>query len=605
MSSQPLHRRNVMESAVSVNVRHVVRSMCRAIDSPFARKLDSDISSGDRDLGIANSRLDPSTYVSWTSFRDDYLLSSILTKYPGLNTGLDLKEIGLRSFLGSESACLSANNRLVRPLASSLTSCLTMHSVMFTARRKIGRLLGPFSWDRAEEHFSFGPGATFGLRHREGDAYYKFRSQPDVTAGCAVLAFTALRRVPRWFEHVAALAGESPDKLLDMSPALAVRRVFRIVPGNRVTFVPKDAKKLRTIAIEPLMNGFIQHGIGKLIRLRLKRAGVNLDDQFVNQQMAKEASVSNRMATLDLSAASDSICLELVRSLLPEDWFDAVMSCRSPIGVLPDGTEVKYQKVSSMGNGFTFELESLIFWALSSACCDLLHLEEHHVSVYGDDIISPSWAVPTIRWVLNFCGFTLNESKSFADGPFRESCGKHYFLGHDVTPFYIREDVDAPSRIFWLCNQIHRWSRLSFGLDPRLEVTYLKARAKLPACLRNQFVPDCLGDFGLVSDLDIACPERGRGLWSSMWSVRVWLPMFKGVRKSDTAYLLRQLSGMCTEPSSLNDRLFLYLLRHGWLKKKQLRLATEPGLVVNPDRVVWRRVTVSVADWPSFGEFLS
>jgi hypothetical protein len=85
-----------------------------------------------------------------------------------------------------------------------------------------------------------------------------------------------------------------------------------------------------------------------------------------------------------------------------------------------------------MGNGFTFELESLIFFAIASCSCDA-----GIVSVYGDDIIVPSQYATDVMKNLEMCGFSLNWDKSFIDGPFRESCGGDYFEGFDIRPVYV------------------------------------------------------------------------------------------------------------------------------------------------------------------------
>jgi hypothetical protein len=218
----------------------------------------------------------------------------------------------------------------------------------------------------------------------------------------------------------------------------------------------------RVIAIEPDMNMYVQKGIGALIRARLKRlTPCDLDDQKPNQVLARLGSIDGSLSTLDLSAASDSISLSLCREVLPPDWFSAIEHSRSPAGTLPDGRFITYRKVSSMGNGFTFELQSLLFYAAVLTVFDLFPSigKDRRCRVYGDDIILPTAYAGIFVEFLSWLGFTTNPDKSFVDGPFRESCGKHYFLGDDVTPFYIRENVDKPQKIFWFHNQYILWLR--------------------------------------------------------------------------------------------------------------------------------------------------
>lgn len=101
----------------------------------------------------------------------------------------------------------------------------------------------------------------------------------------------------------------------------------------------------------------------------------------------------------------------------------------------------KYHKFSSMGNGCTFALETLIFASLLHAVGSKIGL------VYGDDITIETELAPALFRLLKFLGFVPNEEKSYTSGPFRESCGKDFFEGHDVTPFYLRStDVwDVPN----------------------------------------------------------------------------------------------------------------------------------------------------------------
>ena len=76
--------------------------------------------------------------------------------------------------------------------------------------------------------------------------------------------------------------------------------------------------------------------------------------------------------------------------LLPEAWFDLLNDCRSQ-AVSYKGEWIELNMFSSMGNAFTFELESLIFWAIANAVC-YCSGSRGHISVYGDDIIVPSGA---------------------------------------------------------------------------------------------------------------------------------------------------------------------------------------------------------------------
>jgi hypothetical protein len=60
------------------------------------------------------------------------------------------------------------------------------------------------------------------------------------------------------------------------------------------------------------------------------------------------------------------------------------------------------------------------------------------VRVYGDDIIVPVEYVHTVIAKLEAFGLIVNGSKSFWTGKFRESCGKEYYDGTDVSVVRVR-----------------------------------------------------------------------------------------------------------------------------------------------------------------------
>ena len=509
--------------------RSTAVAVLKAIDSPFSKQLLDYLEKGDPKAFI-EAKINALDYDDVEAFRRDYLCVEFMSKFPNWELGINREEIALESFYAAEGRCSASNRVLARAFEIPSTGVSTA-SYMYTAQRKIARLLGPFSWDEAEQDFGFGPGASYKLPRKHGDTYHKLGCRPEVTRECAVLAYTALRRCPMWFAHVASFSGgETIDDL------------FEIVPGNRITTVPKNAKTDRVIAIEPVLNMFLQKGIGGVIRSELRRVGINLNDQAPNQRLAKEGSITGQWATIDLSAASDSIAYELVRCLLPSDWFAALELCRSSVGILPSGEKIFYQKFSSMGNGYTFELESLIFWALISSVESLLGRVGSGCLVYGDDIVVPTDLAPAVIEVLSYCGFSCNEKKTFIDGPFRESCGKHYFRGTDVTPFYVRKDMNVEQMLLF-CNNLRRYSRLAFGLDGRFQSVYEEAVSMLPQKLRRPRIPDGFGDQALIGDFDECLPRRApRGLEGFQAAVR--LPVSVVERVGGWPYLLRQLLRM-------------------------------------------------------------
>lgn len=570
------------------------RELFKALGTSFGRTASEFLERGDF-AGVLSLHVDPLTYEDADLFRDDYLVAELLSKFPNFDVGIDRQAVALDKFRDSERVCAEANQRL-KSLYGTASTTVSVASCIYTARRKIERLLGPFSWDEAARHFGFGPGSTTSLKRTRGDAYYKFgASRPHVTRECMALGFAAIRSEPRWLAHLAGLSGEiSGLQYEELLERVKPSDVLCVVPGNHVITVPKNAKTDRVIAKEPDLNMYVQRGIGGCLRRRLKRAGVNLDDQRRNQFLARQGSISGSLATLDLSAASDTVCLELVRQLFPPDWVEAIETCRSPQGVLPDGSVITYQKVSSMGNGFTFEVESTIFWALVSAVVDLHQVRDRRIAVYGDDLIFSVDCMSQVVELLSICGFTTNAKKTFHTGKFRESCGKHYFDGCDVTPFYIRESVDTPERLIWLANSIRRHARkgYAYGLDGRFEQPYQLVVQALPKFWQKPRIPDGLGDIALFGDFDEVRPRKAPRGWSGWVCLgvsrksHVFLP-------EDGPFLIKILYDMWRKPPVMAD-----------LTKKVVGGDSPLGVSKPMRRIAWQVVKPVTELWESFGPWI-
>jgi hypothetical protein len=225
---------------------------------------------------------------------------------------------------------------------------------------------------------------------------------------------------------------------------------------NRVEFVLKNWRTKRGIACEPTHALPFQLAFGEFIAERLPRWGITLRDQSRNQEAALQGSLTGEIATLDLRGASDCMAYNAVCLLLPYEWYRFAADIRSSEYILPNGEQGTYAKFSSMGNGFTFPLESMIFGAACRA------LGASYYRVYGDDIAVDVATAPKVVELLEYLGFSLNAEKSFAstDFRFRESCGADYYEGHLVTPWKMRSagEVDKST----LCHFVNAFLALSW-----------------------------------------------------------------------------------------------------------------------------------------------
>lgn len=285
---------------------------------------------------------------------------------------------------------------------------------------------------------SFSGGATTSRKRGPACLVAKFMGSVDVTPSCYPHYVSSVKDAQAW----------------TLYEPLAVKP--RLVKGNVLFTVPKTTVIDRVACKEPDGNIFCQKAVGDFIRKRLKRkVNIDLNDQRVNQGLARVGSIDGSLATIDLSSASDSMTTSLVSILLPREWHDLLNSTRSPKTFI-DGKSHENEMFSSMGNGFTFELESLLFYAIARSVAYHSRVRGR-ISVYGDDIIVPVAISRTVIAVLAWAGFKTNNDKTFVKGPFRESCGYHGYGGHDVTPFYLRRPVKDISDLILFLNQLRKW----------------------------------------------------------------------------------------------------------------------------------------------------
>jgi hypothetical protein len=382
---------------------------------------------------IMSLKTDPRNYGDALSYFRDAQSTDLLRKIRMDVPGINRKAASLRKWLDGESQCYLSNERLSAFSLGGLPpeGMETIGAFFSSARKIIRSWIGEKPPSRESVVGRFGPGSTFSDRG-------PLTTVPDKMTSIPTLTRLAERYI---FAYRATSWGRS-NSLVTGGQLATVR-------GNRFFTVHKTGLIDRAIAIEPAMNVFYQLGLGGVLRDRLKaNTGWDLAHaQEIHRRMARESSVTREYCTLDLSNASDTVCIELVRLLLPDAWFQELNSLRSPFTQV-DGRWHKLEKFSSMGNGFTFELETLIFAAL---CAAMLRREGRpgrlgeDLFVFGDDIILPDEFYSTVEPILRYCGFSLNREKSFhGDTPFRESCGGDYFDGHDVRSFFMKDLVNDP-----------------------------------------------------------------------------------------------------------------------------------------------------------------
>jgi len=503
----------------------VVQSLCERIDSP--RSLSVWLCFKYNQEELCSLPLPEITATNTAEFQLDYFITEYLSKYKALKLPVNPKRVALDKWILAETKCGLTNQTFrqlqLRPFTGRVESSL------FRAQRKIAAVLGRLSLPIVLGDCKWGPGATFDLGREDAYPDKKISQAISVTATALPYMRAVVESDPHW---ASCFLGVIPQGAFSLLPSN-----FNIVRGSRFLTVPKSAKTDRCIAAEPTGNGFLQQGVHSYMRRRLKRFGVDLDQQSISQQRAAEAADCG-LSTLDLSAASDTISRELVYHLLPLDWAFFLDNIRSHETCV-NGRWIRTEKFASMGNAFCFELETLIFWALACSVEENLGSVDQ-VTVYGDDIIVPRRSYDSVVEILEVCGFTVNSKKSFKDGYFFESCGKHYHCCKDVTPVYQKEVVRHPSELIRAHNRLLRFKARVL----REDADYIFAKAlKL---LRNSYslkpfpsVPYGVeGDDGFLQPLALFKADPNHGF---RCHVLVYVPRYTGAREDALyAYKLRR-----------------------------------------------------------------
>lgn len=258
-------------------------------------------------------------------------------------------------------------------------------------------------------------------------------------------------------EDVVGLNSSFAHAMVDYTP-------YRSNETCKVVFVPKSWKTFRTISKEPVTTMWLQQGVGRCLDHWIKhnKSGLSywyrLDTSDVNKWLASEGAIDGIYDTWDLSAASDTVLLELVKRLFHDTFlYDALICLRSDyVHVEMSDTKsiinltLKQKKYAPMGSRLCFPVETIIFAAVCEAVVRRKTRLTRHMgrlqwplgAVFGDDIVILAIYSKEICELLRALGFLVNEEKSFTSCSrlsrrFRESCGGEYIDNKDITPLRI------------------------------------------------------------------------------------------------------------------------------------------------------------------------
>lgn len=398
---------------------------------------------------------------------------ALVTKYQyptGVIPGQDPKHAALENLLRAERR----SRRLNTVFRAHNMRGTERHWSIPMIRKELHRVLGDVPpYERVFDQCDFSGGAT--VQHHGENTHLATKLGGDTIQGRAsALNFFKIAVWRNWhyaeqflpltnvWDDIKGSSYESNDafpriRSLDREAfERAIERRFEDVDYNKITTVPKNAMTERTIAMEPELNNFLQKGADLVLRdLIHAHYGIDLSQQEPNQILAWRGSLDNTSdpyATLDLKDASNSVLLEFVRAVLPPSWFRFLDAIRSPCYQL-EGKLHAYEMFCSMGNGFCFPLETLIFAAICKVAAKYSKVKSDF-RCYGDDIIIRQSQALLVTEILRVCGFRINIQKSYVFGPFRESCGANWYDGRAVTPGYYKTAVTTRDELYAIHNSL-------------------------------------------------------------------------------------------------------------------------------------------------------
>ena len=475
-----------------------------------------------------------------TYFKRRYQLESLFKRYRFANDLFTDKELEARTI----AKFLETQNRIA--VKKNVTHRAFL--VLQKARSIVKEILG--SYDE-EEHFQA----------------CKFGSKADV--GCpAASAYLDIKL------QVAKISGSSEHRewfrknYLQTDDILSDILEQRIVPYSeeydddttmgcteslKLVAVPKKFNIKRSIMPNTRIGSFFTLGLGKVIEKRLTKIGLNIKRlQRLHRLLAKRYSNTRTHVTADLSAASDSFVWELIARLVPRKWLHILAKGRLT-NVTIDSKVYKLESFMTMGIGFTFPLQTLLFYSIIKAIMELSGVQGR-VSVYGDDLIYPRRIHHFVSQIFTDIGFLLNDDKTFVHHYFRESCGGDYYCGVDVRPFQPEGEFQMLSPkpyavlVYKTINGLlRRWSP-----------------EEIPITL-NFLYQEVVGHLGVLHQVPPSFPDHsGVKVCSPNWNLPWYQPWVKVTRDGNKSYCFAFLS---IQP---RDRVVLAQYAYYWEKLRSM-----------------------------------
>lgn len=498
-------------------------------------------------VAVSSFRESPGTYCKLPIPRGD---SVSLTAEKWLARRFLKKCDGLRDLNGSAIVLPKEQNALSAEMDAWSACCLTNHKLrtgsidsytqvtLFGVARVLARLIG--SRRPSNDHQGFGPGRNDVCSGNYVGRLHKYSARLTSTPENVPHLRRVLKASPLWERSIRTMTRQWETNPYRVGPPPSDDPFWGFqpleishVPGNVMLLVNKDETTRRVIRYEPSGNLVVQRIWGRFFSSVLRhRCGIELEkSQPVHKALALSASKTGHYSTVDLKSASAHISVNLCRDVLPDDIFSSLDSARSQSTLWHECLSFDQDTgFCSMGNGFTFEFQTLLYYAVAQHCLeqseDVCGPVSSTARVFGDDVIIATPESDAFIKAISALGFVVNSAKSFysslvTDDGFRESCGCDAVCGIDVTPPYLRKWPHTVAELLPFVNRLHSWISKMDAQDHPVSDEARSAYAELVSIIdvaSDSAVPHGpaeMGDGHLWSDIRLSTAPPG--VWRDSW----------------------------------------------------------------------------------------
>lgn len=551
------------------------------------------------DLGFPNldpeTRFDPFPWgippeLGLEQFRRVHAICALLRKSEE-EVDEHAEERTLNEFLLANEVCASKTVRGFRTQDFSIASGLSISC----ARRYLWDWFSeqnepdsPITMAKIETAARFGPGRSVGLGNQPSHLYFKVGDAP-MTAGSDF--------VRSWYNQSVSF-----NPLCEAAEMARKARwgEIEVKDAALLSFVLKKYTRKRIVVTEPTAQTYFQLGLGKCMEGQLrKHVGLDLSCQpALNSELARLGSIDGSFATMDEKQCSDYISLALSEFMFPPCLFRWFKILRMGT-VEHKGVRIKLSMTSTMGNGFTFPMQTALLASLVLGVYNTLDIPTHdeygvrNWGVFGDDIAVVTPAFNLLSEVLTDLGLVVNVEKSFSSGPFRESCGADFYEGTNVRPVSLKR-YTTDQDLFSCFNRLAIWSsKVEIPLPQTLQILLglMKAPTRVPP------------DEGVVAGIILPVPDSPQKGW---WEYRAYVPIIGSIRyepwvEYDVEFVgpqpkaktrrfkkwLSELQRVCS--GSINEPALLKALLHGGVRRGRV--------AIRSDTLKYRLVTRGTPRW--------